>query len=267
MDIDLTNEPLGSDPDGTPVYLRDIWPTDQEIAGGHRARSRREMFPATTPTSSPATSAGRRCRRRRATRSSGTDSSTYVRKPPYFDGHAGASPQPVTDIAGARVLAMLGDSVTTDHISPAGSIKADSPAGRYLIEHGVERRRLQLLRLAARQPRGDDPRHVRQHPAAQPARPRRRGRLHRRPARRRAETTIYDAAQRYRAEGVPLVVLAGKEYGSGLLARLGGQGHGAARRARGDRRVLRAHPPLQPDRHGRPAAAVPATARPRSRWA
>ena len=94
--------------------------------------------------------------------------STYVRKPPYFDGMP-AEPVPVTDIAGARVLAKLGDSVTTDHISPAGAIKAGTPAAQYLTEHGIDPQGLQLLRLAARQPRGDDPRHVRQHPAAQPA--------------------------------------------------------------------------------------------------
>ena len=94
--------------------------------------------------------------------------STYVRKPPYFDGMP-AEPVPVTDIAGARVLAKLGDSVTTDHISPAGAIKAGTPAGAVPDRARHRAQGLQLLRLPARQPRGDDPRHVRQHPAAQPA--------------------------------------------------------------------------------------------------
>ena len=128
-----------------------------------------------------------------------------------------AEPEPVTDITGARVLALLGDSVTTDHISPAGSIKAGTPAAQYLDEHGVDKQGLQLLRLAARQPRGDDPRHVRQHPAAQPAARRRVRRLHPRlhPGRRRPQAFIYDAAQNYAAQDIPLVVLGGKEYGSG----------------------------------------------------
>ena len=103
--------------------------------------------------------------------------STYVRKPPYFEGMP-AEPEPVTDISGARVLLKLGDSITTDHISPAGSIKADF-AGREVPDRARGGPQgLQLLRLAARQPRGDDPRHLRQHPAAQPAGARNRGRLH-----------------------------------------------------------------------------------------
>ena len=138
-----------------------------------------------------------------------------MRNPPYFEGLQ-REPAPLTDIEGARVLAMLGDSVTTDHISPAGSIKEDGPAGRYLTEHGVAQARLQLLRLAPRQPRGDDARHVRQHPAAQRAavgRDELGGRRHRSPD--GEQLSIYDAAMAYIAEGTPLVVLAGKEYGSG----------------------------------------------------
>ena len=102
-------------------------------------RSTRRCSPRTTPTSSRATSAGATCRPRAATPSSGTPDSTYVRKPPYFEGMP-AEPEPVTDITGARVLALLGDSVTTDHISPAGSIKPGTPAAQYLDEHGVDRK-------------------------------------------------------------------------------------------------------------------------------
>ena len=115
------------------------------------------------------------------------------------------------------MLAKLGDSVTTDHISPAGSIKADTPAGQYLIEHGVEKRDFNSYGSPPRQPRGDDPRHVRQHPAAQPAA----GRTCRAatpatsPQDGAPQAFIYDAAQNYAAAGIPLVVLGGKEYGSG----------------------------------------------------
>ena len=141
--------------------------------------------------------------------------STYVRRPPFFE-EMPREPEPLEDIDDARVLAVLGDSVTTDHISPAGSIKRDGPAATYLNENRVESRGLQLLRVAARQPRGDDARHVRQHPPAQPARAGDRG--------RRdvylggdgdEEMSIYDAAMRYIDQHVPLIVLAGKEYGSG----------------------------------------------------
>ena len=143
---------------------------------------------------------------------------------------AAADPEP---IEGARVLAVLGDSVTTDHISPAGAIKKDSPAGQWLIDHGVERARLQLLRLAPRQPRGDDPRDLRQHPAAKPAgRPR--GRLHAPLPRWRGDHDLRgrDAVRgRGRAAGRP-----GRQgVRLGLVARLGGQGDGPARRAGGAR--------------------------------
>ena len=229
MDIDLVNEPLGTDADGQPVYLRDIWPRAAEIDEviGRRDRQR-DVRAETTPTCSPATSAGRACPPRPATRSPGTPTSTYVRKPPYFEGMA-ATPSPVTDIDGARVLAKLGDSVTTDHISPAGvdqgRLARRSVPGR--ARRGAAR--LQLVRLAPRQPRGDDPRHVRQHPAAQPARARRRGRLHGQPPDRRADDDLRRlggvrrgrrAAGRPGRQGVRL----------GLVARLGGQGHDAARR-------------------------------------
>ena len=180
--------------------------------------------------------------------------STYVRRPPYFDGMP-AEPAPVKDISGAKVLAKLGDSVTTDHISPAGAIKATAPGGPVPDRARHRARRLQLLRQPPRQPRGDDPRHVRQHPAAQPARAGHRGRRHRQG--RQGDVDLRrlprvhrggHPADRARRQGVRL----------GLLPRLGGEGHRAARRARRARRVVRAHPPLQPDRHGRAAAPVQA---------
>ena len=185
MDVDLLERPArhgrGRQP-GLPAGHLAVAAGDRR--GHRRRRSPARCTPTTTPTCSPATSSGRVCRRPRATRSSGTPTRPTSASRRTSTGME-REPSPVTDIGGARVLAKLGDSVTTDHISPAGAIKADSPAGEYLAEHGVERKRLQLLRLAARQPRGDDPRHLRQHPAAQPARPRHGGRRHPRLHRRR----------------------------------------------------------------------------------
>ena len=142
---------------------------------GHRCPREAGAVPTrSTPTRSRATPGGRPCRCPGDTFA--WDAKTHLRPAAAVLREPPEGAAPVTDIHGARVLALLGDSVTTDHISPAGAINADSPAARYLMEHGVEPTRLQLLRLAARQPRGDDPRHVRQHPAAQPAGPRHRGR-------------------------------------------------------------------------------------------
>ena len=177
MDVDLFNDPLGQDQDGNDVFLKDIWPTAAEIEEVIASAITSEMF-----TNDYAdVFAGDEQWQSLPTPEGDTfewdADSTYVRKPPYFDGMPD-EPAPVTDIEGARVLLKLGDSVTTDHISPAGAIKKDSPRGQ--VPRRARRRaaRLQLLRLAPRQPRGDDPRHVRQHPAAQPARAGHRGRLH-----------------------------------------------------------------------------------------
>ncbi len=215
MDVDITTESLGTDPDGNPVYLRDIWPTDQEIQEVIGSAIESQMFTRDYAD----VFAGDERWTSLPTPTGDTfewdAQSTYVRKPPYFDGMP-RDPQPVSDLEGARVLAVLGDSVTTDHISPAGSIKADSPAGRYLAEHGVERgdfnsygsRRgnhevmirgtfanIRLRNLLVPGVEGGFTVDL-----LDEARP---------------QTTIYDAAQHYQAERVPLVVLAGKEYGSG----------------------------------------------------
>ncbi|MFL6076890.1 MAG: aconitate hydratase AcnA, partial [Mycobacteriales bacterium] len=213
MDLDLTREPLGADRDGNPVYLRDIWPTSQEIQEVIDQAIQSEMF----TTDYADVFAGDERWQQLPTPTGETfdwdGESTYVRKPPYFDG-MGAEPDPVTDIAGARVLAMLGDSVTTDHISPAGSIKADSPAGEYLRAHGVQKRDFNSygsrrgnhevmirgtfanIRLRNQLVPGVEGGFTRNHLTGEQA-------------------TIYDAAQAYAERGVPLVVLAGKEYGSG----------------------------------------------------
>jgi aconitate hydratase len=215
MDVDITTEPLGHDNDGNPVYLRDIWPSPTEVQQTVDSCIDADMFTTRyadvfagdekwqslpTPTGDTfAWDAG----------------STYVRKPPYFDGMT-AAPSPVTDVVGARVLARLGDSVTTDHISPAGSIKADTPAGRYLAEHGIDRKDFNSygsrrgnhevmirgtfanIRLRNQLLDGVEGGYTRDF--TQPDAP---------------QVFIYDAAQSYAAAGTPLVILAGKEYGSG----------------------------------------------------
>jgi aconitate hydratase len=213
MDLDLTSDPLGVTPDGEEVFLRDIWPSGQEVQETIDAAVASEMFTKDYADVFTGDERWRSLPIPEGDSFAWDPESTYVRKPPYFDGMT-AEPEPVRDISGARVLAKLGDSVTTDHISPAGAIKADSPAGRYLTEHGVERRdfnsygsrrgnhevmirgtfaNIRLRNQLAPGTEGGVTRHL---PDG-------------------AEMTIYDAAMRYAEDGVPLVVLAGKEYGSG----------------------------------------------------
>ena len=212
MEVDLTSEPLGEGSDGQPVYLREIWPSEQEIAEVIQSSIRSEMF-----------------RERYADVFSGDEqwaaldagggerfawdpASTYARHAPYFD-ELPPEPEPPGDIEGARVLALLGDSVTTDHISPAGAIAEDSPAGAYLREHGVERR--DFNSYGSR--RGNHEVMVRGTFANVRLRnllvEREGGWTQHLPD--GEELPIYDAAQRYHADGVPLIVLAGREYGSG----------------------------------------------------
>jgi aconitate hydratase len=214
MDVDLSTEPLGTDTEGKPVFLADIWPTPQEIQDVVASASSSDMF-----TSDYADVFAGDDRWRSLPTPTGKvfewdGDSTYVRKPPYFEGMA-AQPSPVTDVSGARVLALLGDSVTTDHISPAGSIKQDSPAGKYLTEHGVERRdfnsygsrrgnhevmiRGTFANIRLRNLLLDDVQ----------------GGFTRNFLADGEQTTIYDASVAYADAGVPLVVLSGKEYGSG----------------------------------------------------
>ncbi len=213
MDIDLANEPLGTGADGDPVYLRDIWPTTQEIDEVIASSIASEMFTRdyadvfagderwqSLPTPTGDTFAW-------------DPESTYVRRPPYFEGMS-ATPARVADISGARVLAKLGDSVTTDHISPAGSIKPDSPAGEYLTRHGVSRTDFNSygsrrgnhevmirgtfanIRLRNQLVPGVEGGFTVNHLTGE-------------------RSTIFDAATAYQEANVPLVILAGKEYGSG----------------------------------------------------
>jgi aconitate hydratase len=215
MDVDLINDPLGSDGDGNPVYLHDIWPSpqeiqetiDQAIAGEMYTKDYADVFTGDQRWQGLSTPQG--------STFEWDPESTYVRKPPYFDGMQ-RDPAPVTDIAAARVLAKLGDSVTTDHISPAGAIKVDSPAGKYLSEHGVDRQDFNSygsrrgnhevmirgtfanIRLRNQLAPGTEGGFTRDF--TQPDGP---------------VSSIYDASVNYAAEGTPLVILAGKEYGSG----------------------------------------------------
>jgi len=211
MDIDLTSEPLGLDSDEQPVYLSDIWPTSEEIKQVVEDAVRADMFTKSYADVFTGDERWRAIEVPEGDRYTWPDS-TYVRKPSFFEG-MDAEPKPVEPIEGARVLAVLGDSVTTDHISPAGAIKKDSPAGRWLIEQGVEVR--DFNSYGSR--RGNHEVMIR----GTFANVRLRNRLVEREGGFTRhfpdgeETTIYEAAMRYADEGVPLVVMAGKEYGSG----------------------------------------------------
>jgi aconitate hydratase len=211
MGVDLTSDPLGNDCDGEPVYLADIWPSSDEIKQVVEDAVRADMFTKSYADVFTGDERWRDIEVPEGDRYTWPDS-TYVRKPSFFEG-MNPEPEPVEPIEGARVLALLGDSVTTDHISPAGAIKKESPAGRWLIDEGVEVR--DFNSYGSR--RGNHEVMVR----GTFANVRLRNRLvereggYTRQFRDGEETTIYEAAMRYAEEGVPLVVLAGKEYGSG----------------------------------------------------
>jgi aconitate hydratase len=213
MDTDLTADPLGTGSDGRPVWLRDIWPSQAEIGEVIAACLRPDMYTREYAQVFAGDERWRSLPVPAGDMFAWDPASTYVRRPPFFDGLP-VEPGPLADIEGARVLALLADSVTTDHISPAGTIKADSPAGRYLIEHGVQPREFNSygsrrgnhevmirgtfanIRLRNRLAPGTEGGLTRHMPGGE-------------------QMTIYDAAQRYAADGVPLLVIAGKEYGSG----------------------------------------------------
>ena len=213
MDIDLTTEPIATDNHGVDVYLRDLWPTDAEITAAIRSAVTSEMFQERYASVFHGDDRWQEIDAGTGTTFAWNDSSTYVLRSPFF---ADLQPEPgvVSDIHGARVLAVLGDSVTTDHISPAGSIKASSPAGEYLAAHGVGvsefnsygarrgnhevmvRGTFANLRLRNLLAPGTEGGVTIQLPGG-------------------AQTSIFDAAEKYASSGTPLVILAGKEYGSG----------------------------------------------------
>ena len=213
MDLDLTTEPLGTGRDGTLVYLKDVWPTQREIQETIAAAVKSETFQAAYKNVYSGDEAWRTLPVPEGDRYAWDSISTYVKQPPYFDDMP-LVPPPVQDLRGARALAVLGDSVTTDHISPAGSIKKDSPAGRYLMEHGVQP--VDFNSYGSR--RGNHEVMVRGTFANTRIRNRmvpevEGGYTVHLPSGERM--TIYDAAMRYIAESVSTIVIAGKEYGSG----------------------------------------------------
>lgn len=212
MTLNLQTDPLGKDARGQPVYLKDIWPSPEEIAEAVQMVST-DMFHKEYAEVFEGTPEWQQIAVSEAATYDWDDDSTYIRLSPFFDDME-KQPKPVQDIRGARILAMLGDSVTTDHISPAGSIKADSPAGRYLLDHGVERTDFNSygsrrgnhevmmrgtfanIRIRNEMVPGVEGGMTRYIPGNE-------------------QMAIYDAAMRYQQAGVPLAVIAGKEYGSG----------------------------------------------------
>ncbi len=213
MDVDLTTEPLGTGSDGKPVYLRDLWPTDDEIEKTVAACIDDAMFKSRYSDVFRGDDNWAKLDVAASERYAWDPNSEYVKKPPYFEGMP-AAPAPVHDIAGARALAVLGDSVTTDHISPAGNIAKNSPAAKYLMEHGIEPK--DFNSYGAR--RGNHEVMVRGTFANV------RLRNHLVPGVEGGVTrflptgeqmSIFEASEKYRAAGTPLIVLAGREYGSG----------------------------------------------------
>src|SRR5581483_11776336 len=213
VDVDLETEPLGEEPSGKPVYLRDIWPADEEIRATIRNSVKRDMFQHQYAKVFEGDANWNSMPVPTGDVYAWDNRSSYIKRPPYFDQMA--DPQTsITDFAGMRVLALLGDSITTDHISPAGSIPKDSPAGRYLIAQGVEpkdfnsygarrgnhevmvRGTLANVRLRNQLAPGTEGGWTVHLPDGQ-------------------QMFIYDAAMLYQKEGVPLLIVAGKEYGSG----------------------------------------------------
>jgi aconitate hydratase len=213
LKVDLTTEPLGTGPDGNPVYLKDIWPSSAEIAELIRSSITPEMFASRYGDVFRGDSNWQSIPTSGGSNFGWTYSSTYVQSPPYFED-IGPEPEPVTDIENARVLGLFLDSITTDHISPAGSIKLDGPAGSYLVEHqvrprdfnsyGARRGNHQVMmrgtfaniRIRNQMLQNVEGGMTMHHPSGD-------------------VLPIYDAAMRYKSEGVPLVVFAGREYGTG----------------------------------------------------
>jgi aconitate hydratase len=212
VNTDLTKDPVGHTKDGKPVMLADLWPSQDEVNKVVTACVKQEMFKREYSKIFDGDEHWKTMSAPTGPIFQWDDKSTYVKEPPYFEDF-GPDPKPLTDIEGARVLAVLGDSVTTDHISPAGAIPVDSPAGKYLIERGVQRP--DFNSFGAR--RGNHEVMVR----GTFGNIRLRNKLVEREGYwtrhipEGAELTIFEASERYRSEGVPLIVIAGKEYGSG----------------------------------------------------
>ena len=213
MDFDIVNEPIGKDKSGKPVYLREIWPTPQEVESAVRGAVSKEMFSKEYADVFAGDEHWKALPIPEGDLYAWDGKSTYIKNPPYFEGMK-VKPGEISDLSGLRALAVLGDSITTDHISPAGSIPPDGPAGKYLIAHGVQpkdfnsygarrgnhevmmRGTFANIRLRNQLAPGTEGGWTIHQPSGE-------------------KMSIYDAAMKYRAEAVPLVVIAGKEYGSG----------------------------------------------------
>ena len=255
VDVDLDEEPLGVGRDGRPVFLRDVWPT----GGRDRGAARRRRRPCRLPRE-----LRRRLRRERPLERPARARRQALRVGRRVDLHPGAAllralhPRPGTpgDVTGARPLAIFGDSVTTDHISPAGSIKPTSPAGRYLQSLGVEVRDFNSYGARRGQPPRDGARHLRERAHQEPHGPGRRGRRHGPPA-HRAPGVDPRGGARVRARRRPALHRRRAGVRHRLVARLGGEGHRPARRPLRRGPLVRADPPLEPGRHGRPALPAP----------
>jgi aconitate hydratase len=213
LQLDLATEPLGEDKDGNPVYLRDIWPSSKEVAEFVRSNINRELFQSKYADVFKGDERWQKIKVDGGMTYKWNPGSTYVQNPPYFEGMR-REPDAITDIVNARVLSLFLDSITTDHISPAGSIKVESPAGNYLIEHQVRpgdfnqygtrrgnhevmmRGTFANIRIKNQMIPGIEGGLTKHQPDGE-------------------QMPIYDAAMKYRAEGVPLVVFAGREYGTG----------------------------------------------------
>jgi len=213
IDIDLTTEPLGEDPTGAPVFLRDIWPTDEEVRATVRASINQDMFQREYAKAFEGDANWQGMPVPTGDIYVWDSKSTYIKRPPYFDNMVDPETS-VQDLRAMRVLALLGDSITTDHISPAGSIGKDTPAGRYLIAQGVQpkdfnsygarrgnhevmvRGTLANVRLRNQLAPGTEGGWTQYLPGGE-------------------QMSIYDASVQYQREGVPLMIIAGKEYGSG----------------------------------------------------
>jgi aconitate hydratase len=223
LDIDMQNEPLGEDGDGKPVFLRDLWPSQHEVQQTIERSVQSKMFESTYAEVYAGDETWQSLPVPEGDLYEWDPSSTYVKLPPYFEDMPREAPKEVSDVEGARCIALLGDSVTTDHISPAGSIKADSPAGQYLLDHGVAREdfnsygsrrgnhevmvrgtfaNVRIKNQLAPDTEGGFTTHL---PSGE-------------------VTTIYEAAMRYRQEGTPTIILGGKEYGSGSSRDWAGKG-------------------------------------------
>ncbi len=214
MDIDLNEEPLGHDPDGHPVFLKDIWPTHEEVQAVVQSAIESQMYRRSYGAVYQGDQRWSELAVPGGDRFAWQPDSTYIRRPSYFDGMAKEAPDAVAEIRSARAIAVLRDSVTTDHISPAGGIPADSPAGRYLLEQGVAadafnsygarrgnhevmvRGTFANLRIRNQLVPGVEGGVTAHRPSGE-------------------ILSMYDAARRYQAQGIPLIVLAGRDYGSG----------------------------------------------------